>query len=129
MSVPADIADRDVKRIAVVHSEFSGRIVVLRPAAPHCIGVALFSESDRKDRFDEDLARLVEITGYPVVEEHMTAELTAEQPGPQPAPPAEEKVTDLMQALFDSVEEAKAARDRHVAHRRLETTTTTEEEQ
>lgn len=59
-------------RIAVVHTgdEWLGRTAELRPAEPHLEGVSLFTEHDRPNTFDEDLARLAEITGLPVVDEH-----------------------------------------------------------
>lgn len=66
------------------------------------IAEAKVAEHDAEHQARTDAAEALDITGEQV-------EL--------PPPPAEEKIVDLMQALFDSVEEAKASRKRHVAKR------------
>jgi len=66
-------------RIAVIHPGASvapitrapvGRVVVLRPPGPAGRGVVLWNERDNST-FDEDVARLAAITGYPVTDEHL----------------------------------------------------------
>jgi hypothetical protein len=61
-------------RIAVVHPDAVrapvGRVAVLRPANPHVTGLVLWNEHDNTT-FDEDVARLAAITGYPVTDEHL----------------------------------------------------------
>lgn len=47
-----------------------GRFVVIRPADPLERGLVLWNERDNAT-FDEDVARLAEITGYPVTDEHL----------------------------------------------------------
>lgn len=60
-------------RIVVIHHAAAadlGRFAVLYPADRRESGVVLWNERDNPT-FDEDVARLAAITGYPVTDEHL----------------------------------------------------------